>query len=111
MLVDTPMPFRNPPPQIVAETDPDHPDNVERRDYLQVEKDAWAARPSLGPVPVRILSADTPAEEEALAATPSERRALRQNVPEQRGWLVLSPLARQVVADTGHDIAAMTPSS
>ena len=109
VLVDTAMPFRNPPPGIVAETDPDNPDNVEHRDYLQVEKDAWAARRSLGPVPVRVLSADFPADEEALAETASERRATRQNVPEQRGWLALSPLARQVVAQTGHDIGAEDP--
>jgi pimeloyl-ACP methyl ester carboxylesterase len=45
VFVDTGSPFRNPPREIVDETDPSNPANVERRDYLRVEKEAWAARP------------------------------------------------------------------
>ena len=43
VFVDTGAPFENPPKKIVEETDPRNPSNVEKRDYLQVEKDAWAA--------------------------------------------------------------------
>ncbi len=52
VFVEVPGPFRNPPRVIVEETDPNHPSNIERRDYLQVEKDAWAARKRIGDIPV-----------------------------------------------------------
>lgn len=51
-FVEVPAPFRNPPPEIVEATDPESPENVEKRDYLQVEKDAWAARERIGDIPV-----------------------------------------------------------
>ena len=44
VFIDTAAPFRNPPREIVEETDPDNPANIEKRDYLQVEKDAWEDR-------------------------------------------------------------------
>jgi pimeloyl-ACP methyl ester carboxylesterase len=110
VLVETPAPFRDPPPAIVAETAWDAPGNVELRDYLRVEREAWAARREIGDIPVTVISAEYPPEEVAGAPTASERRALRRNVAEQRGWLVLSPRAEQVVVDTGHGVEEEDPA-
>jgi pimeloyl-ACP methyl ester carboxylesterase len=56
VFVDTGAPLANPPREIVEETDPKNPGNVEQRDYLQVERDAWAARRRIGNIPVRVLT-------------------------------------------------------
>ena len=61
VFVEVPAPFRNPPRDIVEATDPDNPANVEKRDYLQVEKDAWNARRRIGDIPAprrRTLACD-----------------------------------------------------
>lgn len=94
VLVDTDAPFVNPPPELIKETAWDNPMNLERRDYLQVEKDAWKKRKRIGDIPVRILSADQ-----------EDPKAVRR----ERGWLVLSPRAKQVVAHTGHSIDQEAP--
>lgn len=109
VFIDVAAPFRNPPPEIVEETDPSHPANVEQRDYLQVEKDAWAARTSIGDIPVTVVSVDYAPEAEAGAQGPSERRLMRRNVQDQRGWLVLSPRAKQLVVDTSHAVEEEDP--
>jgi pimeloyl-ACP methyl ester carboxylesterase len=109
VLVETAEPFRNPPKPIVEETDPEHPDNVEQRDYLQVEKDAWNARTRIGDVPVKVISAKPRPDEIASSPFPSERRALRSNVEGQKGWLVLSPRAEQIVVDSGHAVEEEDP--
>ena len=109
VFVEVPAPFRNPPPVIVEETDPNHPSNVERRDYLQVEKDAWAARKRIGDIPVTIISNEYSTAEIAGAAFPSEARGMRRNVSDQEGWLVLSPRAKQMVVHTGHAIEEADP--
>jgi hypothetical protein len=57
-----------------------------------------------------VISADHAPEDVAAAPTASERRALRRNVAEQRGWLVLSPRARQVVVSTGHAVEEEDPA-
>ncbi len=75
VFVEVPAPFRNPPAEILKLTRWDSPENVESRDYLQVEKD----------------------------------RGMRANVREQRGWLVLSPEAEQVVVHTGHAVEEADP--
>ena len=109
VFVEVPAPFRNPPRDVVEITDPDNPANVEKRDYLQVEKDAWNARTRIGDIPVTIIT-DDPSEETIKAAThPSERRGLRRNVADQKGWLVLSPQARQIVVHTGHAVEEADP--
>ena len=109
VFVEVPAPFRNPPRDIVEETDPDNPVNVEKRDYLQVEKDAWNARRRIGNIPMTILT-DDPSEDEIRAAIyPSERRGMRRNVADQKGWLVLSPRARQIVVHTGHAVEEADP--
>jgi pimeloyl-ACP methyl ester carboxylesterase len=109
VFVEVPAPFRNPPEEIVELTRPSHPENVERRDYLQVEKDAWAARRRIGDIPVTVISNRYSQAEIAAAEFPSERRGMRENVAEQRGWLVLSPRAEQVVVKTGHAVEEEDP--
>ena len=42
VFVEVPPQFWHPPAAIVEETRWDSPVNIENRDYLQVEKDAWA---------------------------------------------------------------------
>ena len=41
VFLDVPAPYPNPPPELVEELRCDNPSNIERRDYLQVENDAW----------------------------------------------------------------------
>jgi len=108
-LIEVAAPFRNPPRVIVEGTDPENPANIERRDYLQVEKDAWAARKRIGDIPVTIVS-DKPSAADIKAVTfPSERRGMRRNVEDQKGWLVLSPQAKQIVVHTGHAVEEADP--
>ena len=109
VLVEVPAPFLNPPAQIVADTRWDAPVNIENRDYLQVEKDAWAARTRIGDIPVTVMSNRYSADEIEVAEFPSERRGMRANVAAQRGWLVLSPRAKQVIVHTGHAIEERDP--
>ncbi len=56
VFVDTGAPFLDPPQEIIDETRPDNPENLEQRDFLQVEKDAWAARRLIGDIPVTVIS-------------------------------------------------------
>lgn len=100
VFLDVPMAFLDPPPEVVEETACDHPQNRERRDYLQVEADAWESRGEIGEIPVTIISNDSGSD-----APPEEQG----NVEAQQGWLVLSPRAEQVVIDSGHDVAANDP--
>ena len=108
-FIEVPAPFRNPPREIVEATDPSSPENVEKRDYLQVEKDAWAARRRIGDIPVTIVTDKPSAEAIKESPFPSERRGMRRNVGDQKGWLVLSPRARQVVVHTGHAVEEEDP--
>jgi pimeloyl-ACP methyl ester carboxylesterase len=48
VFINTGAPLQHPPREIVEATDPNNPANVERRDYLQVERDAWEARERVG---------------------------------------------------------------
>jgi alpha/beta hydrolase fold len=109
VLVDTGAPFENPPQEIVEETDPRNPSNVEKRDYLQVEKDAWAARERIGDIPVRVITVKFSQSEIAASPFPQEQRLMRMNVERQRGWLVLSPSAEQIVVETGHAVEEDDP--
>jgi pimeloyl-ACP methyl ester carboxylesterase len=108
-FIDVPAPFRDPPPPIVEETKWNHPSNIERRDYLQVEKDAWAARKEVGDIPITIVSNAYNDGEIEAATFPSERRGMRTNVWDQRGWLILSPQARQTTVHTGHAVEEADP--
>lgn len=109
VFVEVPPPFENPPKEIVEETDPSSPDNVEKRDYLQMEKDAWAAKKEIGDIPVTIISNRYSKEEIAAAEFPEEKPGMRNNVKNQKGWLVLSPRAKQVVVTTGHAVEEQEP--
>jgi hypothetical protein len=40
---------------------------------------------------------------------PSEQAAMRGNVENQKGWLVLSPRAKQIVVHTGHAVEEDDP--
>jgi pimeloyl-ACP methyl ester carboxylesterase len=108
-FIEVPAPFRNPPRVIVEETDPESPANVEKRDYLQVEKDAWAGRKRIGDIPVTIVSDQPSAADIKAAEFPSERSGMRRNVEAQKGWLVLSPRAKQLVVHTGHAVEEADP--
>lgn len=103
VFVDTGAPFPNPPKEIVEETDPDNPENVEKRDCLQVEKDAWNARTRIGDIPVKIVTVKFSPEAIKESPFPAERKLMRRNIERQQGWLVLSPRAQQIVA-TGHAV-------
>jgi hypothetical protein len=74
--------------------------------------DGGAAGAPSGAVIDRVVTAitdDPPAEVIEGATHPSERRALRRNVADQKGWLVLSPRARQLVVHTGHAVEEADP--
>jgi hypothetical protein len=109
VFVDTGAPFENPPQEIVKETDPNDPSNIEKRDYLQIEKDAWAARERIGDIPVKVITVRFSQAEIAASPFPEEQRLMRMNVERQQGWLVLSPSAEQVVVDTGHAVEEDDP--
>jgi pimeloyl-ACP methyl ester carboxylesterase len=109
VFVEVPGPFRNPPRAIVEETDPNNPANIERRDYLQVEKDAWAARKRIGDIPVTIISNEYSTAEISASSFPSEAKGMRRNVSDQKGWLVLSPRAKQMVVHSGHAVEEADP--
>jgi alpha/beta hydrolase fold len=109
VFIDTGAPLRHPPREIVEATDPNNPANVERRDYLQVERDAWAARKRIGDIPVAVVSVKFSAAAVSESPFPAERKAMRRNLERQRGWLILSPRAKQIVAHTSHAVEEDDP--
>ena len=108
VLVETAAPFPDPPADLIEATDPANPENVEKRDYLQVEKDAWDGRERIGDIPVTVIS-DDPSRADLAEAPEAERRLMRRNVEAQKGWLVLSPQAEQIVVRTGHAVEEEDP--
>jgi pimeloyl-ACP methyl ester carboxylesterase len=110
VFVDVGAPFRDPPAQLVRDTAWDSPSNIEKRDYLQVEKDAWSARERVGDIPVTVISNEYTPEQIASAEFPSERRGMRTNVKDQKGWLLLSPQAKQEIVHTGHAVEEANPT-
>jgi len=100
VFAEVPKAFLDAPPDIVELTSCDNPANIEHRDYLQVEADAWNTRAEIGDIPVVIISNDYGPEAEPGAAS---------NVVDQQGWLVLSSLAEQVVVESGHDVTTNEP--
>jgi pimeloyl-ACP methyl ester carboxylesterase len=111
VLVETPAPWliADPPPEVVKYTDPDNPENIEHRDFLQVEKDAWQARRRIGDIPMRVISADYPDEFINEEPNLEARKELRHNVELQKGWLDASPQAKQIVVHTGHVVEEEEP--
>jgi hypothetical protein len=74
-----------------------------------VERDAWAARKRVGDIPVRVASVKFSADAINVSPFPAERKAMRRNIECQRGWLVLSPRAKQIVAHTSHAVEKDDP--
>jgi hypothetical protein len=100
VLLDTFRPFTDPPPDLIAETACDAPGNSERRDYLAVEHEAWNGRTEIGDIPVTVVTVEYEDPENLDEV---------ENIAGQQGWFELSPLAKQVVAHTAHDIANDDP--
>ena len=109
VFVDVGAPFLDPPAQLVRDTQWDSPVNIEKRDYLQVERDAWSARQRVGDIPVTVISNEYTPEQISSAEFPSERRGMRTNVKDQKGWLILSPQAKQEIVHTGHAVEEADP--
>jgi pimeloyl-ACP methyl ester carboxylesterase len=111
VFIETPAPWLvvDPPQEIVKYTDPHRPGNTEHRDFLQVEKDAWEARRRIGDIPMRVITADYPDTYIKEQPYPEWRKDMRHNVEGQKGWLVASPQAQQIVVDTGHDVMDEQP--
>jgi pimeloyl-ACP methyl ester carboxylesterase len=101
VFVETAAPFVDPPPDIIAATAWDHPSNVEQRDYLQVERDAWATLTKIGNIPVAVITNDY--------GPNAELEAERRNVEDQRALLALSPRAEQIIVTTGHAVEEQHP--
>ena len=103
VFVDVPRAFQDAPPELIEDIRCDNPNNIERRDFLHVEHDAWDSRAEVGDIPVTIMSVDHG----------ENARDLEEqiNVEAQQGWLVLSPRAEQlVVTHTGHGIHYEDPA-
>jgi hypothetical protein len=101
VLVETPKAITIMPPGLAEAIACDAPNNVEDRDYFAVEHAVWAARAEIGDFPMTVISNDYGED-----APPGDEQT---NVPDQRGWLVLSPSSEQVVLTSGHDVAENEP--
>jgi hypothetical protein len=101
VFLDVGGPFPDPPPELVESLKCDAPTNIERRDYLGVEHAGWDARAEIGDIPVTVMSVDYGPD--------ATLKVEKINVDVQRGWLVLSPRATQIVVHTGHDIVGEDP--
>ena len=95
VFLDVPGHEFDPPPEVMADLACDNPNNPERRDFVGVEREAWKGRSQVGDIPVTIISAEYGPE------APAEDQT---NAEIQKGWLVLSPSATQVLVDDGHDV-------
>ena len=84
------------PKVLLDELDCRSPLNQERRDYVAVERFAWEHRHKVGRIPMTVISNDY--------GQNYENEEQRSNVKGQKGWLVLSPLAKQVVVTSGHNV-------
>lgn len=103
VLAETPhaiIPSRE-PAELLAELDCRAATNREHRDYVSVERHAWTHRHRLGRLPMTVITNDYRGN--------GENEEQQNNVRGQRGWLVLSPLARQVIVTSGHDVPENEP--
>jgi pimeloyl-ACP methyl ester carboxylesterase len=89
------------PPDLLAQLKCDAPGNVEQRDYVSVENEAWSQRHRIGNIPMTIISNDYQGH--------GSNKEEQTNVAGQKGWLVLSPQARQIVVTSGHDVPENEP--
>ena len=95
---------------MVRDTRWNSPVNIEKRDYLQVEKDAWSARVRVGDIPMTVISNEYSAEEIAAAEFAAERPGCAPTSG-PTGMAGLSPQARQKVVHTGHAVEEADPTS
>jgi pimeloyl-ACP methyl ester carboxylesterase len=102
VLVETPKAITILSPELKALIACDAPTNIERRDYVAVEHDVWDNVKRIGDFPMTIISNDYGA-----AAPPNDDA--QTNVPDQRGWLVISPNSKQIVVTSGHDLPENEP--
>lgn len=70
--------------------------NKEHRDYVAVELYAWTHRHRIGRIPMTVITNDY--------GDNWENHEQKTNVTGQQGGLVLSPLARQIVVTSGHNV-------
>jgi hypothetical protein len=89
------------PKELLAELDCRSALNQEHRAYVSVERYAWTHRHRIGRIPMTVISNDY--------GDFGENAEQKTNVQGQRGWLVLSPLARQVVVTSGHNVPENEP--
>lgn len=103
VLAETPhaiIPSRE-PQELLDEISCRSPLNQERRDYVAVERFVWEHRHRIGRIPMTVISNNY--------GKYFENEEQRTNVQGQRGWLVLSPLAKQVVVTSGHAVPENEP--
>jgi hypothetical protein len=84
------------PKELLEELKCDSPTNRERRDYVKVENEAWSKRHRIGDIPITVITNDY--------GDVFENEEQRTNVEGQKGWLKLSPRARQVIVTSGHNV-------
>jgi alpha/beta hydrolase fold len=103
VLVETPRALipEQAPAELLAELKCDSPENRERRDYVDIEHEAWSQRHKIGNIPMTVISNDY--------GNNYSNEEERTNVAAQKGWLVLSPQARQVVVTSGHNVPENEP--
>ena len=96
--------------EIVEATDPESSENIEKRDYLRIEKDAWAGRRRIGDIPVSIMSVRFFIGRDQGIALLGRAKGDEADVKRQRrGWFVLSPRAKQLVTHGGHAVEENDP--
>jgi pimeloyl-ACP methyl ester carboxylesterase len=89
------------PSQLLADLKCDAPTNREHRDYVSVENEAWSQRHRIGDIPMTVITNDYQGQ--------GSNKEEQTNVEGQKGWLVLSPQARQVIVTSGHDVPENEP--
>jgi pimeloyl-ACP methyl ester carboxylesterase len=102
VLVETPRAIisKRVPAELLADLKCDAPANRERRDYVAVAREAWTNRHKVGNIPMTVISNDYGKNGD---------EGERANVADQKGRLVLSPQARQVVVTSGHNVPRNEP--
>ena len=90
-------------PEVLPQIACDAPGNVEHRDYLAVEHEAWDNRHQIGDFPMTVISNEY--GDEAEPGTDEDT-----NVEDQHDWLVLtSAEGNQVVVTSGHNVPEDNP--
>ena len=75
----------------------------------QLLERARADRKRIGDLPVTTIPNDYSTAEIHASPFASEARGMRRNVSDQKGWLVLSPRAKQMVVHGGHAVEEEDP--